>query len=202
VGREKHRRSPTGESPDHVPGAAARRGVETGGRLVEKEQTRISDDAEAEVQAALLTTRERLHPVVCLLSQPDELDHLIDRSRVGVVPGVASEGLAHRQERLDRELLEHDPHAFAQLTTRRWVGRVESEHLDDAPVTLAKALEDLDDRGLAGAVRSEQGEDLPLVDLKGDVLDSFGPFVGLHETLDRDNRHIPSSVAPEGDYTW
>ena len=189
MGREDHRRTPAGERPHHFPSPTARRWIEARGGLVEEEQARIPDDSKPQIQAALLTTGERLHPVVCLLGEADELEHLLDRPRARVVPGIAGEGLADRQERLDGELLKHDPHAFSQLATGRRVGRVVTEHVDVTPVTLAKALEDLDDRGLARAIGSEQREDLALVHLEGDVLHCFGCFVGLREMFHRDNRH-------------
>ena len=87
--------------------------------------------------------------------------------------------MADRQERLDGKLLEHDPHAFSQLAAGRRVRRVITEHDNVTMVSLAKALEDLDDRGLACAVRPEQREDLALVHLEGNVPHCFGPLVGL-----------------------
>ena len=101
--------------------------------------------------------------------------------------------MADGQERLDGELLEHDPHAFSQLAAGRRVRRVTTEHDNATVVSLAKALEDLDDRGLACAVRPEQREDLALVHLEGNVPHRFGPLVGLCEMFYRDSGHATSS---------
>ena len=100
--------------------------------------------------------------------------------------------MADRQERLYGKLLEHDPHAFSQFAAGRRIRRVKTEHGNATMVSLAKALEDLDDRGLACPVRPEQCEDLALVHLKGNVPHCFGHLVGLSELLDGDNRHATS----------
>ena len=169
VGGEDHRGAPTGHRPDEIPGAASSRGVEPGGGLVQHEQLRVPDDPEAEVEAPLLATRERLDPASALVSEPDELEHLVHGAGPRVVPGVAGQRLADRQEGLDGQLLEHDAQALAQLPTGRRIGGVVPEHLDPAAVARAEALEDLDRRGLAGTVGPEQGEDLALLHLEGDV---------------------------------
>ncbi len=192
MGREDDCRPSTRQCTDHLPGSSSRRGIETRGGLVEEEQTRVPDDAKPEVQAALLTTGERLHPVVCLVCEPNELDHLVNRPRIRVVAGIARERLADREERLDGKLLEHNPHAFPQLAAGCRVCRVITEHENVTAVSLAKALEDLDDRGLACAVRPEQREDLALVHLEGDVPYCFGPLVGLCEMFNRDSGHATS----------
>ena len=68
-----------------------------------------------------------------LLRQPDQLDHLVDRARVGVVAGVAREHLAHRVVGLDGQLLEHDADPRAQPALRAVVGRVDAERLAPVP---------------------------------------------------------------------
>ena len=54
-----------------------------------------------------------------------------------------------------------------------FVARVVPEHRHLPLVTMAVALEDLDRRGLAGAVRPEQGEHLAPGDLQVYPVDSF-----------------------------
>ena len=162
VGRQQDRRALRRQQPDQVPGLAAPGGIEAGRRLVEEQELGVADDPEADVQPALLAAREALDPVVGLLRQPDQLDHLVDRSRVRVVAGVAGQHLAHRVVRLDRQLLEDDADARAQPALRAVVGRVDAERLHPAAAPLPEPLEDLDRRGLAGPVRTEQREHLTL----------------------------------------
>ena len=79
-------------------------------------------------------------------------------------------------------LLQLDAEPLAQL------GRVglppQPEHLDDAGVGRRQALADLDRRGLAGAVRSEQAETLAGVDLEVDAVDGDDVLIRLPEILD------------------
>ena len=51
------------------------------------------------------------------------------------------------------------------------LGDVDAEHADLAVVGRSQALEDLDGRGLAGAVRPEQPEDLARRDIEVDAVD-------------------------------
>ena len=69
--------------------------------------------------------------------------------------------------------------------------RVEAEHGDVAGVALAVALEDLDRRRLAGAVRAEQAEDLAGRDLEVDPAHRLDAVVRLAQADHGDGtRHI------------
>jgi hypothetical protein len=57
VGGEKHRLSEIAQSGDDIPRSTARRGVKTGGRLVQEQQLRIADEGERHVQAPALSAR-------------------------------------------------------------------------------------------------------------------------------------------------
>jgi len=181
VGCENHRRPFAGQGFDQVPGTSTGRGVEARRRLVEEDQLGVSHDPEGQVQTALLATRQVLHACARLLGEPHQLDQLVHRPRVAEVAGVAAKHFAHREEGLDRELLEHDAHALSQLQARRHVGRVEAEHSDLACVSFAEALEDLDGGGLAGPVGPEQREDFAGLDLEADVVNGDEVPVPLRE---------------------
>src|SRR6266545_3266423 len=60
VGGEQDGLAEVPEAVDQLPGVAAGRRVEAGGRLVQEQQVGVADDAEGEVEAAQLATRERL----------------------------------------------------------------------------------------------------------------------------------------------
>ena len=62
--------------------------------------------------------------------------------------------------------------------------RVDAEDRDGAGVARAVALEHLDRRRLAGAVRAEQAEDLALLDLEVDPADGLDLPVGLVQVVD------------------
>ena len=64
--------------------------------------------------------------------------------------------------------------------------RVEAEHLDLARVAAPVALEDLDGRRLAGAVRAEQPEHLAGGDLEVDPAHGLDAAVRLPQAADRD----------------
>ena len=59
------------QAGDHVPGLAARRGVESRGRLVEEQQVGIADQRHADVEAAQLATREPTRTSIRLLCESD-----------------------------------------------------------------------------------------------------------------------------------
>ena len=188
VRREKHRRPALGQAADQLPRVAPARGVEAGGGLVEEEQRRVPDDAEPDVEPPLLSAGQTLHPVVRLLAEPDQLDDLVHRTRVRVVAGVAGEHLAHRVVRLDRQLLQHDTDPRTQPSLGTAIGGVHAEGLDTAAAAVTETLEDLDGRGLAGAVGAEQGEHLAPLHVEADVAHGDGVAVGLRQVLDGHGR--------------
>ena len=71
--------------------------------------------------------------------------------------------------------------------------------LTSPSVRVAEALEDLDGRRLAGAVRPEEGEDLAALDLEVDAGDRLDLAVALAQPADGDDRlHAASVGMPEG----
>ena len=105
---------------------------------------------------------------VCRCSvRPTSSSTSSSRPRVRVVAAEQLDRLLHRQVGLDAGLLQHD--ADALLKARSCLAGVEAEHADLAAVRAAVALEDLDRRRLAGAVRPEQREDLAARDAQVDA---------------------------------
>ncbi len=99
--------------------------------------------------------------------------------------------LAHGEVRPELRLLEDDADALAEL--RAWILRVVPEHRHLACRPSAVALENLDRRRLAGAVRAEQAEHLALVDVEVDPADGFEIAVGLVEAANGDRAHSSST---------
>jgi len=74
-------------------------------------------------------------------------------------------------------LLEHEPDALAELPATDL--RVDAEHRDRARVAMPVALENFDGGGLAGAVRTQEPEDLTLLDAEADSADGLDGAIGL-----------------------
>ena len=122
--------------------------------------------ADRNVEPALLAARQLVHAHVRFLLEADDLDHLVDVAGVRVVAGVELDDLAHGEVGLDAGRLQDDPDALAQA--RLALRRVVAENVDLAGGPLPEALEDLDGRRLARAVRSEEREDLAAMDVEVD----------------------------------
>ena len=93
--------------------------------------------------------------------------------------------LAHGEVRPELRLLQHDADALRGTRGPGCCGSWPStRHL--ARVARAVALEDLDRRRLAGAVRAEQAEDLALLDLEVDAAHRLERAVRLPQAADGD----------------
>jgi hypothetical protein len=187
VGREQDGLAERAERADHLPGGAARGGVESRGRLVEEQHLRVADQAQAEVEPAFLPPGERADPRRALLLEPDEPDHLVDVQRLPVVAGEELQALGDAQVRIHRRRLEDDSDSIPPVEAGSlWVL---AEHLDRSAVARPVALQDLDRCRLAGAVGAEQSEDLARRDLEVDAPHCLVRAVRLVQIRDRDRRH-------------
>ena len=162
-----------------VPGVAAGGRVEAGGRLVQEQQFRAADQAERQVQPPLLPAGQVAHLLPGLPGQADQVDHLADVARRRVVARVARDGLPDGQVRLDRDVLQDQPDPLAQRPAAGPVAGVDAEHVDLARVPGAEPLQDLQDGGLARAVRAEQREDLAAADGEAHAADGRHRAVAL-----------------------
>src|SRR6266511_4300317 len=192
VGGEQDRLAEVAQALHQLPRAAPGRGIEAGGRLVEEEQVGVADDAEGEVQAALLAAGQRPGPRRPLVAETDHVDHLGGVARVRVVAAEQRDDLLDAQLAVDAGGLEHDADPFAEGPLAAL--RVEAEHLDLAGGAAPVALQDLHRGRLAGPVGAEQGEALALGHLEVDPGDRLDLPIGLAQPLDPDGRHrVPSS---------
>ena len=153
-----------------LPSAATGRRIEPRCGLVEEDQVGSADDAEPEIETALLAAGQRLDASICFLVEAHHSDDIAEIERRRVEAGLALQHLAHGEERLDRELLQHDAESLAQRAAGRRLGWVASEDFDPAPVAHAETFEDLDRRRLSRTVRPEQGEDLARARLRSSLL--------------------------------
>ncbi len=152
-----------------------------------EDQLGVADEREAEVEAAALTAREAANHLVALVAEPDQLDDVVYGTRARVVPGEQSEALGGRQRLVHRRGLEHHADLLAPAAAREC--GVGAEHLDAAAVPSAVALEDLDGRRLARAVRAEEAEDLAALDVEVDPAHRLERAVRLAQAADGDGAH-------------
>src|SRR5262245_13463413 len=173
------------EPPDHLPGLAPGQGVEARGRLVEEEELGIADQGEGDVEAPLLPAGQGRGPGIRLLSEPDQVHGLVDVPGREVVARVLLDGLARGELRDEPGLLQDEPDPVAPGAVGPLRVDAEDAHLAGAPRPIA--LEDLDRRRLAGAVRPEKGEDLAGADLEVDPSHRLEAVVRLAQAFHADH---------------
>ena len=103
-----------------------------------------------------------------------------------VVARELREMLGDREVLVHGRGLEHDADPPSPVEIRgRWIG---AEHLHLTRIALSVALQDLDRRRLAGAVRTEQTEDLAGAELEVDALQRFELAIRLGQAANADDR--------------
>src|SRR5262249_45826938 len=111
--------------------------------------------------------------------------------RLALFPVEADEPRRVAQILGSRELIVEADHvrqvADAALDRQRLARRIEPEHAHLAAGNFGQAEQHQDGRGLAGAVRPEQTEDLTAPDRERDVVDGDGLPVGLGEAARLDD---------------
>ena len=131
-------------------------------------QVGIADEPEREIEPALLAARQCADATRRLLVEIDQLDDLVDRTRRRVEARVHREHLAHGEVRIEAALTATRCRCASGSRRHRVAGSKPSDaHL--AAVAVAVALEDLDRRGLARAVRTEHGHHFALVDAEAEI---------------------------------
>ena len=188
-----------GAQPPHErPHVAPELDVHAGGRLVEEQNLRLVRQRLGDHHPALHPPGERHDPASALVPKRQLAQHLLDVGRVGGAPKEPAAEADRRPDRLERvggQLLrdEADPEARRAVVAHDVVAvrrHRAARRRDDA-------ADDVDERRLAGAVRPEQREDLPLADLEIDLLERHeARGVGLGQPLDRDDRfhHAPPEI--------
>ena len=176
------------ELADLRPHLHADLGVEIGERLVEQQHLRIQHERTRQRHALLLPARQLAGITI---AQPGETHLLQHRSHP---PGPVGRGdlaqlqavrdvLGHRHVRPQRIVLEH--HADAALVRRHVVDHAIAE-TDLARVRRVETGQEPQQRGLAAARRTEEGEHLALLDRQADVVDRRQRPEALREIVDRD----------------
>jgi hypothetical protein len=187
VGGQHHGGAGGGQALDRRPGLAPRHRVQAGRRLVQEQQLRPADDAQADVDTAALAARQLADPGVGLGGQVDQLQQLADRPRAREQAGVDAQRLPHRQLEVEAGRLQHQ--ADPGPPGPAGAARLAAEHADHAAAGRLVALQQLHGGRLAGPVGAEQGHHLPGGDLEAEVPQRGQPPVGLVQVLDGDHAH-------------
>src|SRR2546425_571703 len=114
--------------------------------------------------------------------------------RARVIAAVEVQRLANREVRLDAGLLQHDADAFLESALQAL--RVETQDGDVAGRAFPVAFEYFNRGRFAGAVGSEQGEDLAARYVEVDTGHGLARFVALAQAADLDGvfaGHTPAS---------
>jgi hypothetical protein len=122
-----------------------------------------------------------------LLGQTHERQRFTNRERRWVPQAKQLHGLSDGEETIDCCVLENDPDALPILTLTS--PGIEPKNLHEARVPTTKALENLDRRGLASAIRPKQRKDFAFRDLETDASYSRDATVRLAKVLYLDSRH-------------
>ena len=194
VRREQHGRSARPKRADDVPGVAPRLRVHGGGRLVEEDQLRSTDQRQRQAQALLLAARQLAEARARHIAQLKLIEQRVGILGVGIEGGEQAQRLGRRDLRKQPALLQHQ--ADARLERRALAHRVEAQDADGALVWLAVALEDLNGRGLACAVRAKQGEDLAWLDRERQLVHHAAAAVHLDEIDDLDRAGVSHCRSP------
>ena len=185
VRRQHDRAAVVEQAADRAPHGLARRDVEPHGRLVEEQQPRPPADGGRELHLALLAGRELAVALVGERLGAGERERLLDRERVAVVARRERDELARPQHGGQSDLLHHDADAEPALHFER---RAAHER-DFAVVGLEQAEPQADGRRLAGAVRTEQSEQLAGPHREGQAVERYGLAVTFHDVRElRDGR--------------
>ena len=191
VRREQHRAALLGVAPDRGPERAAALDVHAGGRLVEEQQGRVGQQRHREPQPLLLTAGALGHLAVGDAGDPG----VARTSSTGLRVGEQAGGVGHRLPDL-RSLIRPPVCITADEAAGDGLPRLQAEHAHLAGRGPRQPEHHVDGRGLAGAVRPEEGDDLALLELEVDAAHGLDLAEGLGHPRERDRGHSRGGVGP------
>src|SRR5262249_23800529 len=190
--------------PDH----AAALGIETGGGLVEEEDARPVDESASDLETAAHAARISPRRLVAPIPPADRLQQLARALaalllRHFVEAAVEIQALPCRQIAVHRVGLRNDADLVAHLVG---VFRHVVAHDERAPRGRPdERREHADERALAGAVRSQDAEDLVALDLEDEIVVGREVAELLGQVLDRNGdvlAHFPAVSRATWGATW
>ena len=188
VGGDEDRGSLRPQARQHGVDGGAGGEIDALRRLVKEDEAGSPDQARGDVDPALVASRE----------QPDRAAG--DVGEIGEVEGRPHQGRAlaprdagelredvevfrHGEARIQGDLLRHPADVAADVAVAIGVGAADP---DGASLRRQAAGDEAHQRGLAGAVRSEQGQGLAGPDLAIDGLDDTAPAIGERDRPELD----------------
>ena len=184
VGDQQHRRAGVAQLGDRRPDLAASGRVEALGELVEDHQPRPVEQRQHQEQPLPLAAAQAGERGPAPVRQPELLQQPVAVASPGA--GEQVDGLGDPEPVGQPGVLQLAADLRAQPVGV--ADRVEPEHPDVTRVLAPQALEELDRRGLAGAVGADQAEDLAVMDVEVEVVDDRAAVVGLGEPTNGDDR--------------
>ncbi len=144
------------------------------GRLVHDQELRVLQQAAHDFDALALADGERVHVTARVERQAVGLGHFDDprseRAQIARIIHAERDVLEHGHRLEQREMLEHHADAEAARLLRAGDRDLAAVPSDRARIGLEHAVDDLDQRALAGAVLAEQGMDLARHHREADVV--------------------------------
>ena len=173
--REEQRDARLREAGEHVVDAVAALRIDADRRLVEEHDPRTVQHAARDVQPPPHAARELFDRLPCAIGKARLLERPVDllgqvRTRKAVQRAEDFEVLARREERIERDLLRHDP----ELGRRPAPVRNPIEGPDLPAVETHAPGDRANERRLAGAVRTEQRQQLSLPQLEARAVERHG----------------------------
>ena len=150
------------------------------------QQFRPADEGQREPQPLALATGQAAERGGRHRAQAQHVHQLVRVAGIGMEARVLHDGLAGSRPQVDAAGLEHQADAGSQrpATARR----ILPEDPHRAGVGAAIAFDDLDGRGLAGAVRAKDGHELARGHRHRDVVKHRPLAIALADLLDTDGR--------------
>ena len=151
---------------DRVPQGVSGLDVQTGRRLVEQDQVGAADEGDGHREPALLPSGQAAGLAPFETGKGELLQQLSGRHGVGEVAGDEVDHLMNPQRRGQTGLLR----GATESTAAGGVAWVAAEELDGPRRRPTQPVEQLQKRGLAGAVRTEHAQQLPGRDVQRDAV--------------------------------
>ena len=173
-----------------------------GGRFVHQQETRLVGERDSELDAFDVTVSELAARPVGGLAHADlrqQVERALAIERRGRPPQPVDFAGIRNQRHLhvlgDRHRAECGRDLKGAADTeppdraRRQPGNIPVLQQDFARIRRELAVDDVEARGLAGAVRADHGEELALADLEADVVDRTHAAEGLGQRADLEHAH-------------
>ncbi len=175
---------------DEPPQALPQLDVDARRRLVQHDHRRLVHQRLPDQHAALHAAGQRAHVGVRLSRQVQVVQDFVDPRAVPAqaeIAGLHFQRFAHAEERIEHQFLRND----AQVAPRKAKigGDVVPEDARAAAIGPGEAGEDRDECRLAGAVRTQQAEELALLDGQVDAVQGLHAAEAARDILHVDGEH-------------